>query len=275
MSPCRDACPVYFEIKIRYGVKYCRAPCRDDQFYFPQNKSCLDACPHTLKVMSEAGANFCGVPCSNTGGFIFDDESCQKSCPMPLRIEEGKYCKSPCMKENEYVNLNGDCQETCEYPFTIVNRGPYKICQIDLRRVQWAQVAEMREIVKISNILNELGGILSCLMKIGNPTSLLMLPFFDMFQKIISTEVLLPRKTELILDQFSLEGPGAEQRILSSEKWKLQKSFNERVVIMAIFSVIALLTSGLLKLIRSSNESKFYQLIGKLDVALRWKTSIP
>jgi len=265
---CRENCPVYFETEIQYGVKYCIPPCPDDHYFFPQNRSCLDTCPHPLMRTSEEGINSCQNPCSKLNSFLYDDQSCYEGCPAPLIIKEGNYCKSPCQKENEYVNANGICQQTCEHPDTILQKGPSKICMTGSKRArtQSAQFLAIKEIIKISNTLSELGGVLSCLINTGDPISILMIPLLEMFQKIIYTEIVLPKNTKLVLNQFSAGAP--EQRVFSS-------SGRPKIVILAIFSVITLLIAGLLKLGRFSNESKFYQLLEKLDAALRWNLLIP
>ena len=281
-------CPVYFATKIEYGAKYCTQPCPPEQYYFPQNKSCLERCPDPLQVVFEAGAKFCKAPCSNPDDFLYDDQSCHKSCSMPLIAEGRNYCKSPCVKESEYVNADGSCQESCEYPQKGVKRGPYKICQIDLSVAQSVQVEKMRRIIKASNTVSEIGGILSCLVNSGDPISILMMPLLSMFEKIIFTETVLPGNTEFILlNQLSIENAGQGQRRLSSESvieaklqqakfsTQFQNSFDERFMTMGVISLIALLISGLLKATKSSNESNVYQLLVKCDFALRWNTLIP
>jgi len=236
-------CPRYFETKVQYGFKYCLPPCSPEQDYVPQNRSCIEICPYPFKITSEAETNFCSNPCQNSDDFIYNDQSCYQSCPSPFRIEEigaiGNYCKSPCP---EYVNENGDCQEACESPSKIITKGPYKICQANLKRAQPAQqIVVMREIIKISNMISEFFGILSCLMNTGDPISLLMMSLLNMFEKIIRTDIALPVNTEFILNQG-----------------KKSESF----VMMAIFSVTSLLISVFLKQ-------------SKLDVALRWNTLVP
>jgi len=252
---CREDCPRYFERTVQYGVKYCISPCLNDRYYYHQNKSCLDKCPYPLKITQEEGINLCQDPCSNSNDFIYDNQSCHQSCPLPLktlRIEERNYCKSPCL--TEYVNSDGSCQDNCTYPARIIEIGPYRIC---LKRTQEAQIVSMREIIKMSNRLSEIGGVLSCLMNIGgDSTSLLMVPLLDMFKKIIETDVVLPEKTKFIL---TIE----------------IKKYNERFVMIGICSLIALFTSTLLKFTSPANESKLYQFVEKLDVALRWNTLIP
>ena len=282
---CLLNCPASFETKIEYGVRYCINPCSSQQYYFDQNNSCLTTCPYPLKIPSEEELHVCKNPCLESNSFLYDDQSCHEGCPVPFIMKEGNYCKSPCQKENEYVDVNGDCQETCEYPYTVVKKGSYQICIFGLSLGQSIQIDAMRETIKISNTLTKIGGVLSSLIHPGDPTSILMAPLLDMFQKIIYIEITLPGNTELILlNQLSL---GQGQRRLLSESTieaelqqvkvyaQLQSTFDDKVVKMAIFSVIALLISGLLQLARPLNESKLYQLVVKLDLALRWNTLIP
>ena len=205
-------------------------------------------------MRDEVGAKFCRTPCSNFDDFIYDDQSCHRICPLPLKIEVGNYCKSPCLAETQFVNSNGSCQDSCEYPARIVEMGSYKICQIDFKRAQSDQIFAMREMIKISNTLSELGGVLSCLISSGDPTSIFMVPLLEIFQKTTRASIVLPRNTEFILTQ---------------------NSFNGRVLIVIIFAIMALFISGILKLTEAWNESKFYQLLVKCDSILRWNTLIP
>jgi len=126
-------------------------------------------------MTSKDGMNFCQNPCLKSNSFLYDDQSCYPSCPKPLRIEEGNYCKSPCGWENKYLYSDGNCEEKCEYPYKILRKGSYKICHIDLSRAESVQVDQMKRIIEISNTANEIGGVLSCLINSGDPTSILML----------------------------------------------------------------------------------------------------
>ncbi len=131
------SCPGFFDVEIKYGVKYCINPCEENQYYFEQNKTCLESCPYPLKMRTEAVAKFCQNPCSGSqDDFIYDDQSCHKTCPSPLmnRTEsEGgviNYCKNPCGEEEnkKYVLSDGSCHESCEYPFNPLNgRGNQRI----------------------------------------------------------------------------------------------------------------------------------------------------
>ena len=262
---CSYDCPPYFENKIEYGVRYCLSPCEDNQYYCPQNRSCLENCPEPFQVKYEIGAKICQAPCSGSRDFIYDGQLCYEGCPTPFTIEEPNYCKNPCLKENKYLNSNGDCQEACEYPDAIVKKGSYKLCMIGLKKAQLAQFLAMREIIKISSTVSWVGGVLSCLIDAGDPTSMLMTPALKMFQKIIFTEIKLPGNTELILTN-------QRERILS-RKFPTEVKF--QIMTLITFSLIAFLISFLLKRVRFSNESKFHQMLIKCDSTLRLNTLIP
>ena len=274
---CVAKCPNYFEMKIEHGTKYCLSPCFADEYYFVQNHSCLDRCPYPLMIIFEEGISLCQNPCSKSNSFLYDDQSCHESCLKPLIIEEGNRCQSPCLKGSQYVNTDGDCQEACEHPYTVITRGPYKICQIDLSRAQSVQVGKMREIIEVSNVLSELGGVFSCLINSGDPISILMLPLISMFEKIKYTDVALPLESEFLLDQIS---PGTlENRELLSKSAghfiQIQNIFDERLLRLGIIFVVAFLIPTLSKLTKSWRGSKVAQLLQKCDSVLRWNTLIP
>jgi len=249
---CLADCPKFFETRIEHGVKYCLSPCLVDQYFFLQNKTCLDACPYPLLKIGPEGGNLCQSPCSEANSFLYDDQSCYQGCPAPLRIEMGNFCRSPCPREHGYVNINGDCQENCEYPYKILQKGPYQICARDMSLGQTIQIERMKRIIRASKIFSENGGVLSSLINIGDPTSLLMPPLLSLFQGILDTKTVLPMKVQLVLNQ---------------EGKSIQNDLEESFKMLGIVCVICFLLFAIRIFFKPSNESK-------IDFLLRLELNI-
>jgi len=261
-SSCLLSCPNSFETRIRYGVKFCLSPCLADQYYFEKNNSCLNACPYPLKVRSEAGANFCDNPCSDD--FIYDDQSCHKTCPAPLinLTDPGEvisYCKTPCSGEGnkKYLMMDGGCQEKCEYPYSVLKKGPYQVCLIDVSASQIHQVNSMRHTVRISNAMSEIGGLLSTLINAGDPTSIFMMPLLKMLQTIKYTEMPLPVNIVLILNERNSE----------------YIDLRDNLLIMGIICLLMILLTGVKVLIKPLNGSKLFLVLEHCSFALQWNVS--
>jgi len=238
---CLLNCPGSLETKIEHGgIRFCLNPCETDQYYFEKNKSCLDTCPDLFKRTSEEGINLCKNLCPKIDDFIYDDGSCHESCPVPLIIKEGNYCKTPCLKESEYVKTNGTCQENCEDPEIVVKKGSYKLCIADEKRYQ---NNEVRETIKLSNSLSEIGGILSCLFS-GDPTSILMIPLLNMFEQIILIEVKLSANIKVILV--------GEQQIFSH----IRDNLDHHIRILGVICLIYILLIGIKTFLSESRRSQ-------------------
>ena len=248
---CLLNCPTFFAVKIEYGVKYCLNPCSPGQYYFPQNISCLETCPNPYKIASEEGINLCKNPCSEEANpFLYNDGSCHETCPGLLRIEHGNYCKSPCQEENGYVNEYGDCQESCVYPDIVVKEGPYQFCVID----EINQRSRVRKIIKMSNSLSETGGILSCLVNAGDPTSILMMPLLKIFEQITMIEARLPVSVEAVLN-------GKKNLEKSQILVRLRENIDYRIRILAIICGVYFLLVCIRIFIRSNRRSEVSQLL--------------
>ena len=196
-SSCLLNCPHPFEVRTKYGIKFCINPCLSEQYYFDQNKSCLNDCPSPFKITSQGGLNSCQNPCSKSD-FLYDDQLCYESCPVPLMIKERNYCQSPCIKEFEYINADGDCQETCNYPKTVIKKGSYQFCVIDISQYQIHQVNLMKKIVTVSNLISETVGILSCFFDPSDTTSIFAMPLLGIFEKAKYIGIILPADIQLI-----------------------------------------------------------------------------
>ena len=272
-SLCLLSCPDFFDVEIKYGVKYCLNPCSSDQYYFEQNKTCLDMCPYPLKARSEVVANFCQNPCSASDDFIYDDQSCHKSCPLPLvNLTETRsganHCKSPCDSENrKYLIVDGSCQENCEYPYKIVKKGSYQICQIGVSKSQVRQVDSMRQTVKMSKTVSEIGGLLGCLINAGDPTSIFMMPLLHMLETIKYTEITLPVNIGLILNQDQ------SMRILKEATSELGENFDHDLFIMGIVCLLSLLLIEVKALIKPRSGSIMALILEQSTIALQWNVS--
>ena len=256
---CLLNCPRFFAVKIEYGVKYCLNSCSSDQYYFEKSKSCLKGCPDPLlKVKSKEGINLCKTPSPEEANyFLYDDHSCHKDCPAPLIMKEEGYCKSPCLNGNEYVNKDGGCQEICEYPETVIRKGSYQICLIDEKRDQMAKMSEARKIIKISNSLSEIGGILSCLLDAGDPTSLLMLPLLNMFEQIATMEMRLPVSIGTVLNR--------EKNLEKSQiSVHLQENIDYRIRTLRIVCLIYILLVGIKIFLKQNGRSQVSQLLDSI-----------
>jgi len=281
---CLLNCPSFFDVRIKYGVKYCLSPCLAGQYYFEGSKSCLDACSYPLKVTSEGGANFCHNTCSESNSFLNDDQSCSQDCPAPLIREEGettgKYCRNPCggERENKYLNLDGSCQEKCEYPYKIVNQNSYQMCLIDMSSTQIHQVKSIRQIVKNSNFISEVGGLLSCLVNTGDPTSIFMMPLLQMLEIIRYTDTPLPGNIEEL--SLNIERKTGDKRFLKSSSIRkmedLQDAFDEQIRKVCVVSLITLLLSGILRVIAPIfKESKLFKSLQGWSLTLQWNLLAP
>ncbi len=209
---CLDTCPSPLEARIENSIKHCVSPCLPDQHYFYQNRSCLETCPYPLKTTSDAGISLCQNPClGQLNTFLYDDQSCYESCPSPLEsiIGEGgvNYCKSPCSQGAPYLDVDGNCRESCEYPFEVIQKGSYNFCLIDMNKAQSAQVDSIKHIVQNSITISELGGLLSCFILPGDPTSVLVMPLLKMFYGIKNMNILFPTQIQVLGDRiFSKAG---------------------------------------------------------------------
>ena len=287
---CLQNCPSFFDVEIKYGVKYCLNPCSSNQSYFEQNKSCLQTCPYPLKIKSKAGANFCQNPCSGSNDFLYDDQSCHKNCPGPLvSLTEpaagaiGKYCKNPCDGENKYLGLDGSCRETCDYPYKILSQGPYQMCLIDRTPSEIHQLRSIGQIVKASSRISEIGGLFSSFVNAGDPTSLFMIPLLRMLEMIKYTEIIFPVFLDLSLNRDRLEGNTEHRRLLKRLKMEdeeifrdLEETFDDSILEIGIVGLIAFLLRAVLKYTRPIfSESKPFRFFERFSFALQWNILAP
>ena len=152
------------------------------------------------------------------------------------------------------MSSDGSYQETCEYPYAAGKKGPYQLCLLDSKRYKTAQINAIREIIKISSSLSEIGGVLSCLANLGDPTSILMVPLLDMFEEITLIDTILPLNIELILSQG---GAKREYRFSSAKVWD---SFKNSRRVVGIVCIICFLLTGIKRIIKLSNGSLLFHL---------------
>ncbi len=143
------------------------------------------------------------------------------------------------------------------------------MCLIDLTPTQIHQVRSIRQIVKVSNRISEVGGLLSCLVNARDPTSLFMMPLLNMLENVKYTGIVLPGNIQLSLSQNDLEEI-EKHRVLRSTS-EARNIFDEKLVRIGIVSFLTLLLSGVLKAMKLIfNESKFVQFLQKCSFALQW-----
>jgi len=270
---CLEVCPSPFEARIENSIKYCMSPCQPDQYYFYQNRSCLENCPEPLKITSEAGISLCQNPClGQSSSFLYDDQSCYESCPSPLVsiIAEGgvNYCKSPCSKGVQFLDVDGNCRESCEYPFEVTQKGSYNFCMIGMNKAQSTQVDSIKHIVKTSLTISGLGGLLSCFILPGDPTSVLVMPLLKMFYGIKNMNIFFPTQMEVLFDeQHHIFG----ERILIETETSVRftDNFKNELLFLGVLAIIAFLLTFL------KSFTRLQSLAIKALLALKWNISIP
>ena len=206
---CSQKCPhPLIQKKAPFIGTYCLSPCESENHFLSQNGSCLANCPRFSETRIEHGIKYCLSACLSDQYYFSPNKSCLNKCSYPLKAttNEGiNLCESPCFEEAQFLGKDGNCRESCEYPFEASQKGSSKLCIISMTSSQLLQVDSIFKSIDISTLISRIGGVLSCLLHSGDPTSMLMMPLLNMFETVKETRIELPGNIGTILNHGHLK----------------------------------------------------------------------